>query len=65
MGEVVQLQTIEQRATEAWEEYCSRVAIVNADMTLDNGIAAGRAWARFLDLFGRLDRPSAKEEPKA
>lgn len=48
-------RTLEQRANEAWDDYCKKVEATHADMTFEKAAAAGKAWARFLDLFVQIE----------
>lgn len=41
----------ERRETEAWERYVAARNVAEATLRVEDGIAAGRAWRTFLDLF--------------
>ena len=43
-------------AQRAWDAYVAAKKIAERTMKLSDGIRAGRAWARFLKLFGDLKR---------
>lgn len=53
MGEIIEIA----RATEiAWDAYVRAAKLAQQSMRIEDGIAAGRAWAKWLDLFARGGR---------
>jgi hypothetical protein len=38
-------------ASDAFQRYCELKQIVEADPTVENAVACGKAWAEFLDIF--------------
>lgn len=46
-------QSLEQAQQAAWAEYVRLQAIAKATLRLEDGLAAGRAWGNFIDLFVR------------
>ena len=53
MGEVV---SIGKAAEVAWDAYVRAAKRAQETMRIEDGIAAGRAWAKWLDLFARGGR---------
>lgn len=41
----------ERRIEETWRDYCEARMRAEATMAVEDGIAAGKAWRRWLDLF--------------
>jgi hypothetical protein len=46
----------ERRIEKAWDEYCSARMQAEATLDVQDGIAAGKAWRRWLDLFMSMDQ---------
>jgi hypothetical protein len=46
----------QKRIDETWAEYCSARLQAESTMAVEDGIAAGKAWRRWLDLFMSLDQ---------
>ncbi|MBA1156911.1 hypothetical protein [Microvirga mediterraneensis] len=49
----------ERRIEETWSAYCAARMQAEASMAVEDGIAAGKAWRRWLDLFMTLDQREA------
>ncbi|MEY9580977.1 hypothetical protein ACE102_33820 [Bradyrhizobium sp. vgs-9] len=47
-GDVVQLET---KAERAWREFCNAREKAMTSSSIEDGLAAGRAWSRFLSEF--------------
>lgn len=43
--------SIEDHKAKAWEEYVSAQLAAQKSMAIEDGIEAGRAWRRWLNLF--------------
>jgi hypothetical protein len=43
--------------TRAWQKYVERARLAQVSHRIEDGIAAGHAWAEFLDLFAPVPRP--------
>lgn len=54
-AKVVTLRTPKQRVEAAWHEYTVANEKVHLEPTLENGIAAGKAYGRFVRLFAEID----------
>lgn len=56
MGEVVFIDVAKKAKSEtvqqAWDAYLLARAHAEKSIDITDGIAAGKAWARFLELFG-------------
>ncbi len=48
-------------AEKAWQEYVTAINVANQSRRFQDGIAAGRAWRQFLDLFMTPSQRSALE----
>jgi len=46
----------ERRIEEAWGHYCAARLQAEASLSVQDGIAAGKAWRRWLDLFMSIDQ---------
>jgi hypothetical protein len=46
----------EQRIEETWGAYCAARMQAEATLSVEDGIAAGKAWRRWLDLFMTMDQ---------
>lgn len=72
MSEVLYLASYrpeEEIAAERFEAYRAASERAQRTLDLDDGLAAGRAWKAFLDVFVRRPRPhavssSAAQEPR-
>lgn len=41
----------EKRIEDTWQDYCAARTRADETLSVEDGIAAGRAWRRWLDLF--------------
>ncbi|NBJ13319.1 hypothetical protein [Microvirga arsenatis] len=49
---VIDLEALrERRIEETWAQYCAARMQAEATLSVEDGIAAGKAWRRWLDLF--------------
>lgn len=46
----------ERRIDVAWADYCAARKQAEATLAVEDGIAAGKAWRRWLDLFMSMDQ---------
>jgi hypothetical protein len=46
----------ERRIENAWADYCTARMQAEATLAVEDGIAAGKAWRRWLDLFMTMDQ---------
>lgn len=46
----------ERRIEETWADYCAARMQAEATLAVEDGIAAGKAWRRWLDLFMSIDQ---------
>lgn len=52
----------ERRINEAWQAYCTARKQAETTWAVEDGIAAGRAWRRWIDLFMTADQRTALDE---
>lgn len=62
---VVRFPSIEERANEAFQDYLAAREKAEVSRDLQDGIAAGRAWRRFLDIFMTGDQSEALSDGSA
>ncbi|ORE87717.1 hypothetical protein [Aurantimonas sp. 22II-16-19i] len=62
---VVRFPSIEERANEAFQDYLAAREKAEVSRDLQDGIAAGRAWRRFLDIFMTGDQREALSDGSA
>lgn len=50
--------SIHDRAEKAWLEYTAAAKLAQETLDFEHGMAAGRAWRRFLDVYMSADQRS-------
>ncbi|KQQ70900.1 hypothetical protein ASF70_18810 [Rhizobium sp. Leaf321] len=53
----VHAREADQKAEDAWHEYADLSILAQNTLAVEDGVAAGKAWGRFMALFVEAEAP--------